>query len=87
MVIMKTTIELDDDLFRRTKAEAALRGQSLKDLFTAALRDYLGETGGSSRERATGWRSVFGVADAAMIGPVDAAVTEEFGRVDPDDWE
>jgi len=83
---MKTTIELDDELFRRSKAEAALRGQSLKDLFTEALRDYLGETGTPSRERPTGWRSVFGVADAAMIAPVDVTVTEEFGRVDPDEW-
>lgn len=83
---MKTTIELDDDLFRRSKAEAALRGQSLKDLFTAALRDYLGQPGTRSPERPTGWRSVFGVADADMVEPVDAAVAEAFGRVDPDDW-
>ena len=83
---MKTTIELDDELFRRSKAEAALRGQSLKDFFTAALRDYLGETGRPYPERPTGWRSVFGVADAAMVEPVDAAVIEEFGRVDPDEW-
>jgi len=83
---MKTTIELDDELFRRSKAEAALRGQSLKALFTAALRDYLGETGNLYPDRPTGWRSVFGVADAAMVEPVDATVTEEFGRVDPREW-
>ncbi len=83
---MKTTIELDDELFRRSKAEASLRGESLKDFFTAALLDYLGETGRPHRERQTGWRSVFDVADAAMVAPVDAAVTEEFGRVDPDEW-
>jgi len=83
---MKTTIELDDELFRRSKAEAALRGQSLKELFTAALRDYLGETGKLYPERPTGWRSVFGVADAAMVEPVDATVAEEFGRVDPGEW-
>ena len=81
-----TTIELDDELFRRSKAEAALRGESLKDFFTAALRDYLGEAGAPSRDRPTGWRSVFGVADASMVNPVDATVTEEFGRIDPDEW-
>ena len=86
MGFMKTTIEIDDDLFRKSKAEAALRGQSLKELFTAALREYLGETGRLYPERPAGWRSVFGVADAAMVEPVDAAVAEEFGRVDPDDW-
>lgn len=83
---MKTTIEIDDELFRRSKAEAALRGQSLKELFTAALREYLGESGRLYPERPTGWRRVFGVADAAMVEPVDSTVAEEFGRVDPGEW-
>jgi hypothetical protein len=38
---MKTTIEIPDDLFRRIKATAALRGESLKDFITGALRDCL----------------------------------------------
>ena len=83
---MKTTIDLDDELFRRSKAEAALRGESLKDLFTAALRDYLGETGRPHPRHPPGWRSVFGVADAAMVEPIDAAVAAEFERVDPEEW-
>ena len=83
---MKTTIELNDELFRRSKAEAALRGESLKDLFTAALRDYLGETGRPHSHRPTGWRSVFGVADAAMVEQIDAAVGAEFERVQPEEW-
>jgi hypothetical protein len=83
---MKTTIEIDDELFRRSKAEAALRGQSLKELFSAALSEYLGETGKLYGNRPSGWRSVFGVADARMVEPVDAIVTEELGRVDPDEW-
>ncbi len=84
---MKTTIEIDDDLFRRTKAEAALRGRSLKDLFTEALTNYLDERPPSSEPRIVGWRRVFGAADASMVAPVDAIVTEEFGNVDPHDWE
>jgi len=31
---MRTTIDLPDELFRKAKATAALRGVSLKDLFT-----------------------------------------------------
>lgn len=31
---MKTTLEIPDDLYRRTKATAALRGESLKDFVT-----------------------------------------------------
>ena len=34
---MKTTIELSDDLFRKVKAEAALRGRKLKDLVAEGL--------------------------------------------------
>jgi len=35
---MKTTLEMPDDLFRKAKALAALRGQSLKDFVTELLR-------------------------------------------------
>lgn len=34
---MKTTIELPDELFRKAKAVAALRGKTLKEMITAAL--------------------------------------------------
>ena len=35
---MKTTVELPDDLFRRAKAVAALRGRKFKDLVEEGLR-------------------------------------------------
>ena len=35
---MKTTIELPDPLYRRAKAEAALRGRKLKELVEEGLR-------------------------------------------------
>ena len=35
---MKTTVEIPDDLYRRAKAEAALRGRKLKDLIEEGLR-------------------------------------------------
>jgi len=35
---MKTTVELPDDLYRRAKAEAALRCSKLKDLIEEGLR-------------------------------------------------
>lgn len=36
--ILKTTVELSDELFRRAKAEAALRGRKFKDLVEEGLR-------------------------------------------------
>jgi hypothetical protein len=35
---MKTTVEVPDHLYRRAKAEAALRGRKLKDLIEEGLR-------------------------------------------------
>ncbi len=35
---MRTTVDIPDELFRRAKAEAALRGRKLKDLVEDALR-------------------------------------------------
>lgn len=40
---MKTTLEIPDHLFRRAKAAAALRGQTLKELMTRALKKELDE--------------------------------------------
>ena len=41
---MKTTVELSDDLYRRAKSEAALRGRKLKDLIEEGLRLVLNAT-------------------------------------------
>ena len=38
---MKTTVELSDDLYRRAKAAAALRGQKFKELVEEGLRRVL----------------------------------------------
>ena len=38
---MKTTVELPDELARRVKAEAAMRGQKLKDLCEEGMRNEL----------------------------------------------
>lgn len=50
---MRTTVELSDDLFRRAKAEAALRGRKFKDLVEEGLRQVLGspDSGGAGQKR------------------------------------
>lgn len=35
---MKATVEIDEDLYRRLKAEAALRGRKIKELVTDGVR-------------------------------------------------
>jgi hypothetical protein len=82
---MKTTLEIPDDLFRRTKATASLRGESLKDFVTKALQMHLErEAAADSAQR--GWRSVFGQALREEVEPVDTILSEEFERIDPDEW-
>ena len=81
---MKTTLEIPDDLFRRTKAEAALRGESLKDFVTDALQSHLAR--GADQAAPAGWRSVFGKASREEIDHVDAVVAAELEKVDPDEW-
>ena len=38
MRAMRTTVDIPDELFRRAKSEAALRGRKLKDLVEEGLR-------------------------------------------------
>jgi hypothetical protein len=40
---MRTTVDIPDELFRRAKSEAALRGRKLKDLVEEGLRLALDE--------------------------------------------
>jgi hypothetical protein len=41
---MRTTIDIPDELFRRAKSEAALRGKKLKDLVEEGLRAMVDQT-------------------------------------------
>ncbi|HEY7302329.1 MAG TPA: hypothetical protein VH684_30915 [Xanthobacteraceae bacterium] len=65
---MKTTVELPDDLYRRAKAEAALRGRKLKDLIEEGLRVVLDSSPGPRRQRrlATLIKSARGMIDSGM---------------------
>lgn len=49
--LMKTTIELSDELFRKVKAEAALRGRKLKDLVEEGLHLVLETPRAGEKER------------------------------------
>lgn len=67
---MRTTLEIDDDLYREAKAHASLTGQNLKDLVTIGLRLALHlDTKVSKRSAATASRKLracFAEADQLM---------------------
>jgi hypothetical protein len=67
---MKTTIEVPDDLYRRAKAEAALRGRKLKDLVAEGLRRVLG-----TPRQTPGRRSLAALMKSAR-GTVNSGVSD-----------
>ena len=67
---MKTTVELPDDLYRRAKSQAALRGQRLRDLVEEGLRLVLSEP-----RRRNSQRSLVELMKDA-VGVVDSGVPD-----------
>lgn len=64
---MKATIDIPDDLYRQVKAEAALRGLTVREVTTRLYRRWLREGGGSAREAPSAWlRSWLDEADEAV---------------------
>ncbi len=64
---MKTTVEVPDDLYRRAKAEAALRGRKLRDLVEEGLRLVLDSPRPASRPAlARLTRRVRGIVDSGI---------------------
>jgi len=82
---MKTTIEIPDDLLRRSKATAALAGMTLKEFVTAAIEEHLERRTGFS-PRVRGWRTVYGTVSPEDVAEVDAVIAGEFETIDPEDW-
>lgn len=82
---MKTTIEIPDELFKKAKATAALRGDSLKDLICDALETHLAAAPQPRSER-SGWRSVFGLGDSKAVARVQKVIDSDLEQIDPADW-
>jgi len=49
---MRTTIDLPDTLFRKTKATAALRGSTMKDLIVRAIEREVAQQASSKKSSA-----------------------------------
>jgi len=82
---MKTTLELPDLLFRKAKATAAERGQSLKEFVTEALRDKLSLDRGVAGEPE--WMQGFGKLKHLHRETVrvQSLIDEEFDVIESED--
>jgi hypothetical protein len=82
---VKTTLEIPDPLFRKAKAAAAARGQTLKQLVNEALRDKLAKP---AAECQPDWMKYFGAMKehSAELRRIDTVIENEFERIDPEAW-
>jgi hypothetical protein len=83
---MRTTIDMPDELFRRTKATAALAGETIKEFVTTAVRERL-ERQAPGSARSVGWRAVFGLARVEDTEQVDRIIRADLEEVNPEDWQ
>ena len=83
---MKTILELPDRLFRKAKATAAERGQSLKGFVTEALRDKLALDKGHACADMPEWMQGFGKLKRLHKETVrvQSVVDQEFEVVEPE---
>jgi len=82
---MKTTLEMPDAVFRKAKAKAAERGQSLKDFVTEALQAKLKERGATPAGPA--WMRGFGKLRSLKkeTARIQARIKREFDVIEPED--
>ena len=87
---MKTTLEISDNLFRKVKATAADRGQTMKQFVTEALQEKLLGKGSGGASAKAAWLKFFGVfgktaAERAETRRIQKLIDDEFEQVDADD--
>ena len=83
---MKTTFEIPDSLFRKAKAKAARKGQTMTAFVTSAIQAKLDEDIEMAREKP--WMAFAGVfrGERAESREIMRRIEEACERVDPEDW-
>ena len=84
---MRTTIEIPDPLFRRVKATAAERGQSMKQLVTEALQEKVAPRRGTTKGDEPAWMQGFGKLRRLRkeTARIQKRIDEAFEVVEPED--
>jgi hypothetical protein len=84
---VKTTVEIPDPLFRRAKARAAERGQTLKEFMSEALQEKLATKGSKALSREPEWMQGFGKLHHLRreTARIQRRVDELFESIEPED--
>ena len=84
--IMKTTIDVRDDVLRRAKARAALRGEPLSRFIEVSLERVLREEEPDSSSWADWALSLPAVSREAIVELNEALHGPDFRPIDPEMW-
>jgi len=84
---MKTTLEIPDPLFRKAKAKAAERGQTLRQLVTEALQEKLTAATSRTAPGEPPWMQGFGKLRRLRkeTARVQAKIDEQLDAIEPED--
>ncbi|MEX0323180.1 MAG: hypothetical protein AB3N63_13540 [Puniceicoccaceae bacterium] len=83
---MKTTMEIPDSLFRRAKARAAARGQSMASFINGAIEARLRDEDQRSSDKP--WMAFAGMMESerGLLERLDRRIEESCGVVDEGEW-
>ena len=86
---VKTTLEVPDAVFRKAKATAAERGQSLQTFVTEALQEKLSRRAARGAPQGPPWMRGFGALRTLKkeTARIQARIDREFEVVEPQDRE
>jgi hypothetical protein len=86
---VKTTLEVPDGVFRKAKATAAERGQSLRAFVTEALQEKLSRRSDPIGPKGPPWMRGFGRLRTLgkETARIQDRIDQEFGIVEPEDRE
>lgn len=84
---VKTTIEIPDTLFRKAKANAAERGQTLRQFVAEALQEKLSASANRARGGEPAWMQGFGKLSRLRreTALIQRRIDEAFEVIEPED--
>ncbi len=81
----KTTLEFPDLVLRRAKAKAAEEGIPLRQLVTEAVEARVNSQGAGEKPWMKGFGGLKHLHEENLR--IERIIEEEFGKIDPEDWE
>jgi hypothetical protein len=87
MVLVKTTLEIPEPLFRQLKISAAKQGKTIREVVNEALTEKLNRSQ-NGIEDLPAWRVAFGGLRRLRgeTAKISQDVAAEFSRVNPEEW-